>query len=57
MIPLTKFKELLQDYGKILSDEEIERIRQDMYILTDIAFDFWEKDNRMKIGNNKKGGV
>jgi hypothetical protein len=48
MIPLTKFRELLKDYAKTLSDEEVENIRRDMYILADIAFDFWEKDNGLK---------
>ncbi len=54
MIPLTKFKQLLGDYGKALPDAEIEKIRQDMYVLADISFDFWEKDKGLQAGNSKK---
>jgi len=57
MIPLTKFKGLLKDYGASLSDEEIEKIRQDMYILADIAFDFWEKDHNLKSGGKKESVI
>ena len=52
MVPTTKFKELLGEYGKALSDEEAETIRRDMYALAGIAFDFWEKDN---VKNGGKG--
>ncbi len=52
MIPLTKFKLILNDYGKDLSDVEIEKIRQDMYVLADISFDFWEKDLSLQSRKN-----
>lgn len=57
MIPLTKFKQLLGDYGKALPDAEIEKIRQDMYVLADISFDFWEQDKSIVAGNPKKDVV
>ncbi len=54
MIPLTKFKQLLGEYGKALADDEIEKIRQDMYVLADISFDFWEKDHNLQSGGKKE---
>lgn len=57
MIPLTKFKQLLGGYGKALADDEIEKIRQDMYVLADISFDFWEKDKGLKNSRKQKDVV
>ncbi len=57
VIPLIKFKQLLGDYGKLLSDAEIEKIRQDMYILSGISFDFWETDKKLRIAKNDERGV
>lgn len=48
MIPLSKFKELIGQNGQTLTDEQLEIIRRDMYVLTDMAFDFWEQDRGLK---------
>lgn len=43
--------------GESFSDEQLEVIRRDMYILADIALVFWEQDINPKTGNPKKNGV
>jgi hypothetical protein len=46
MISLDDFKNSLGDYAKRFTDEELERLRQDMYQLADIAFDIWVKEKK-----------
>jgi len=46
MISLDDFKNSLGDYAKRFTDEELERLRQDMYQLADIAFDVWVKERK-----------
>ncbi len=46
MISLDDFKASLGDYAKRFTDEELERLRQDMYQLADIAFDVWAGERK-----------
>ena len=46
MISLDDFKASLGDYAKRFSDEELERLRQDMYSMADIAFDVWAAEKK-----------
>jgi hypothetical protein len=46
MMSLDDFKISLGDYGKRLTDEELERLRLDMYQLADIALEVWEKEHK-----------
>ena len=46
MISLDDFKNSLGDYAKRFTDEELERLRQDMYQLADIAFDIWSSEKK-----------
>ncbi len=57
MIPSAKFKTLLSTHAELLSEEDIEQLRAEMYQLADIGFDLWEKDNILKGGKNKKDNV
>ncbi len=41
MIPLPKFKELLEPDT---TDQEAEEVRQALYALAEIAFDFWQQE-------------
>jgi hypothetical protein len=43
MISLEEFKELTEQDGVQLSDEEAEEARETIYQLLEIAFDFWIK--------------
>ncbi len=44
MISLPKFKELLGDEARGLSDEKIERVRDAQYQLARLAFDKWARE-------------
>jgi hypothetical protein len=46
MISLDDFKNSLGDYAKRFTDEELEKLRQDMYQLADIAFDVWVQERK-----------
>lgn len=46
MITLSKFKELTEVEGLILTDEEAEEARENIYQLLEIAFDVWIKNNK-----------
>jgi len=49
MIPITKFKELLGDEAKDMSDEEIEELRSCQYAWAEFIFDDWaEKKGLLK---------
>ena len=54
MISLSKFKELLGEEGKDLTDEEIEAIRQAQYQFAELAFEaVWIKENNLENKLNK----
>lgn len=46
MITLSKFKELTEAEGLILTDEEAEEARENIYQLLEIAFDVWIEKKR-----------
>ena len=46
MISLDDLKTYLGDYAKRFTDEELEKLRQDMYQLADIAFDIWLSEKK-----------
>ena len=46
MISLAKFKELMGDEARDMTDEEIEKIRDAQYKLAELAFEFWQKEKR-----------
>ncbi len=46
MMSLDDFKTSLGEYGKRFTDEELEKLQQDMYQLADIAFDVWLQEQK-----------
>jgi len=48
MIPLPKFKQILGDVAKNLSDEEIEKIRDAQRDLAEVVFEQWFKEKHNK---------
>lgn len=48
MINLNKFKDLLGEEGKNLSEEEIELLKEAQYKLSKVVFDKWVKDKKIK---------
>ena len=44
MISLSKFKEILGEDARDLTDQEIEEIRDAQYKLAELAFEFWQKN-------------
>lgn len=48
MISIEKMRELLGNEGKGLSDEELERLRDDQYQLAELAFGQWCRDKGIK---------
>ncbi len=46
MITLSKFKELTEAEGLILTDEDAEEARENIYQLLEIAFDVWIEKKR-----------
>jgi hypothetical protein len=43
MISLLKFKEILGEEARGLTDQEIEEIRDAQYKMAELAFEFWQK--------------
>lgn len=48
MVNIERIKELINDPS--LSDEEIKIIRDELYTLTEIIYEYWQKD-KMNWGN------
>ena len=44
MIPLPKFKELIGSDSTTMTDEEVKEVREAIYQLVEIAFDFWQQE-------------
>ena len=44
MISLSEFKKLLGDYGKNLTDQQIEEIRNEQYKVAEMAFKVWMRE-------------
>jgi hypothetical protein len=44
MITLLKFKEILGEEARGLTDQEIEEIRDAQYKTAELAFEFWQKE-------------
>lgn len=43
MITLPKIRELIGPDNTEMTDDEVETIRQNLYQLAEIAFDFWQQ--------------
>ena len=52
MLSIERTKELLNDPA--LSDEEIEKIRDDMRVLAEIIFEKWQADRKAAKTNNSE---
>lgn len=55
MISLDDFKTSLGDYSQMFTDEELEKLRQDMYQLADIAFDVWAQEQKINLPKTNLG--
>jgi|GEM_PF-5105007 len=55
MISIQKMRKLIPDGAQDLSDEELERVREDLYKLTNIAFDLWVREKKLKKLNPNTG--
>jgi len=54
MISIKKAREILGDKYKNLSDEEIEKIRDEVYQLANLVFDSWLKKKQSEKRNKEK---
>lgn len=48
MITLPKFRELIGSDNTEMTDDEVEAVRQSIYQLAEIAFDFWQQEKSPK---------
>lgn len=54
MLGIKKTKKLLGDKGKDFSDEEVEKIRDEFYMLGNIIFEKWLVEKQAKKKNKNK---
>ena len=53
MLSIKRVRELLSDEGKNMSDEKVEEIRDEFYNLSNIIFEKWLEERRLKKKNKR----
>lgn len=54
MLSIEQCRKLIAD--KNLTDEEVEQVRDELYILANLAFDHWQKTKALKKAQAKEQG-